>query len=101
MNMVLKISCDPEGREGNMRKNLLGLLTFCFAFFLVIVSALAQTGGYTIQTPGQLPTYVTTSYRGGATIQTPGQLPTYVTPNYRGGYTVQTPGQLPTYINPQ
>ena len=40
-------------------------------------------------------------YNRGYTIQTPGQLPTYITPNFRGGYTVQRPGQLPTYINRQ
>ncbi len=57
--------------------------------------------GYTIQTPGQLPTYVNPSFGGGYTVQTPGQLPTYLTPNFGGGYTVQRPGQLPTYINPQ
>ena len=37
----------------------------------------------------------------GYTIQTPGQMPSYVTPNYGGGYTIQTPGQMPTYINPR
>jgi hypothetical protein len=36
-----------------------------------------------------------------STIQTPGQLPTYVNASFGGGYTVQRPGQLPTYINPQ
>jgi hypothetical protein len=56
--------------------------------------------GYTIQTPGQLPTYVNPNFGGGYTIQTPGQLPSYVNPNFGGGYTVQTPGQLPTYISP-
>jgi hypothetical protein len=39
--------------------------------------------------------------QGGYTIQTPGQMPTYVTPNYGGGYTIQTPGQMPTYVNPR
>jgi len=57
--------------------------------------------GYTIQTPGQLPTYVNPSFGGGYTVQTLGQLPTYITPNFRGGYTAQRPGQLPTYINRQ
>jgi hypothetical protein len=37
----------------------------------------------------------------GYTAQTPGQLPTYVTPNPGGGYTFQTPGQLPTYATPE
>jgi hypothetical protein len=45
--------------------------------------------GYTVQTPGQLPTYVTPNPGGGYTFQTPGQLPTYATPNINGGYTVQ------------
>jgi hypothetical protein len=41
-----------------------------------------------------------TQDRGGYTVQTPGELPTYVTPNIGGGYTFQTPGQLPTYATP-
>lgn len=36
----------------------------------------------------------------GYTIQRPGELPTYATPNYGGGYTIQTPGHLPTHVNP-
>jgi hypothetical protein len=36
----------------------------------------------------------------GYTITTPGRLPTYVNPNPGGGYTVMTPGQLPTYVTP-
>jgi hypothetical protein len=47
--------------------------------------------GYTVQTPGQLPTYVTPTPGGGYTFQTPGQLPTYVTPNIDGGYTLRNP----------
>jgi hypothetical protein len=58
-------------------------------------------GGYTVQTPGELPTYVTPNIGGGYTFQTPGQLPTYATPNIGGGYTVQQPGGPPTYIHPQ
>jgi hypothetical protein len=53
--------------------------------------------GYTVQTPGQLPTYVTPRPGGEYTFQTPGQLPTYTTPNINGGYTLQQPGQPPTY----
>src|ERR1700722_17899928 len=34
----------------------------------------------------------------GRTIQTPGQLPTYVNPAPGGGSTIQTPGQLPTNV---
>jgi hypothetical protein len=59
-------------------------LTIIGALFLSLIcttGAFAQYSGYTIQTPGQLPTYANP------------------TPN--GGYTVQTPGQLPTYINPR
>jgi len=55
---------------------------------------------YTIQTPGQPPTFVNPTGNGGYTVQTPGQLPTFVNPTGNGGYTVQTPGQLPTFINP-
>jgi hypothetical protein len=38
---------------------------------------------------------------GGYTFQTPGQLPTYATPNVNGGYTLQQPGRPPTYMHPQ
>jgi len=38
--------------------------------------------------------------RRGYTVQTPGQLPTYVNPNLGGGYTIQTPGALPTRAHP-
>jgi hypothetical protein len=41
----------------------------------------APDRGYTVQTPGQLPTYVTPTPGGGYTFQGPGQLPTYATPN--------------------
>ena len=64
-----------------MRKIFFGFLIFGFAMYLLVSPSVAQNRGYTIQTPGQLPTYIT--------------------PNYGGGYTVQTPGQLPTYINPR
>jgi hypothetical protein len=37
---------------------------------------------------------------GGYVVQTPGQMPTYVNPNGAGGYVVQTPGQTPTYVQP-
>lgn len=69
-------------------------------FVLVLpMSAMAQQG-YTIQTPGQYPTYVNPNGVGGYTVQTPGQMPSYVNPNGAGGYTVQTPGQFPTYVQP-
>ena len=45
--------------------------------------------GYTVQTPGQSPTYVTPTPGGGYTFQTPGQLPTYAAPNTGGGYILQ------------
>jgi hypothetical protein len=57
--------------------------------------------GYTIQTPGQLPSSVIPVGNGGYSIQPPGRLPTSVTPYGNGGYLVQPPGQLPTYINPR
>ena len=56
--------------------------------------------GYTVQTPGQLPTYVTPTPGGGYTFQTPGQPPTNATPNINGGYTLQQPGRLPSYMRP-
>ena len=33
-------------------------------------------------------------------IQTPGQTPSYVTPTFGGGYSIQTPGQMPSYDTP-
>lgn len=82
-----------------MHKLVAGILTLVL-FGLSSGLSWAQTDGYTIQRPGQLPTYVNPNYGGGYTIQTPGQLPSYATPNYGGGYTTQTPGQLPTYTTP-
>lgn len=67
---------------------------------LSLSTTVASAQGYTIQTPGEMPTYVTPNYGGGATIQTPGRMPTYVTPNYGGGYTIQTPGEMPSYVYP-
>ena len=49
--------------------------------------------GYTVQTPGQSPTYVTPTPGGGYTFQTPGQLPTYATPNTDGRYNLQQSGR--------
>ena len=57
--------------------------------------------GYTVQTPGQSPTYVTPTPGGGYTFQTPGQLPTYATPNTGGAYILQQSGRSPTYMRPQ
>jgi hypothetical protein len=54
--------------------------------------------GYTVQGPGQPPTYVIPDSDGGYTFQTPGQLPTYATPNANGGYTLQQPGRTPKYM---
>jgi len=63
--------------------------------------AVAQyNGGYTINTPGQMPTFVNPSGNGGYIVNTPGQMPSIVNPNYTGGYTVVTPRQMPTFINP-
>ena len=79
-------------------------LTIIRAVFFSLISitgASAQMGGYTIQTPGQMPTYANPTPNGGYTMQTPGQMPAYVNPTPNGGYTVQTPGQMPTYINPR
>ena len=64
-----------------MAKVMLILVSVLF----VTPDAFAQS--YTIQRPGQLPTYVRPNSIGGATVDTPGQLPTYITPNYGGGYT--------------
>jgi hypothetical protein len=73
------------------------LASICFAYDQ---TAHAQMGGYSINTPGQLPTQVVPNGMGGYSINRPGQLPTQVVPNGMGGYSVNTPGQLPTQINP-
>ena len=57
--------------------------------------------GYTVQTPGQSPIYVTPTPGGGYTFQTPGQPPTYATPNTAGGYILRQSGRPPTYIGQQ
>jgi hypothetical protein len=57
-------------------------------------------GGYTIQRPGQLPTFVNPTFGGGYVYQTPGQVPTFANPTYGGGYVIQTPGRVPTFVNP-
>jgi hypothetical protein len=58
--------------------------------------------GYTVQTPGHPPTYVTPTPGGGYTFQTPGQLPTYATPNIGDGWHIlQQPGRAPTYMRLQ
>jgi hypothetical protein len=78
-------------------KRTTGLIAFtaCMAFAM---SAHAQS--YTIQKPGELPTYVRPSPGGGSTITRPGQLPIYVRPSPGGGATINTPGKLPTYVRP-
>jgi hypothetical protein len=68
------------------------VLIIAAVFALVAAAASAQQlrifgtrdRGYTVQTPGQLPTYVTPNPGGGYTFQTPGQLPMYATPNING-----------------
>jgi hypothetical protein len=52
------------------------LMLFAAASFIA-ASASAQAGGYTVQTPGQLPTYVSPNVGGGYTVQTPGALRSY------------------------
>jgi hypothetical protein len=51
--------------------------------------------GYTVQTPGHPPTYVTPTPGGGYTFQTPGQLPTYAAPNDDEWHTPQQPDRAP------
>jgi hypothetical protein len=94
----------PQQKEAIMK-----VLIITAVFALVAGAASAQQlrifgtldRGYTVQTPGQLPTYVTPNPGGGYTFQTPGQLPTYATPNVSGGYTLQQRGRPPTYMHPQ
>ena len=57
-------------------------------------------GGYSIHTPGQLPTNVRPNASGGATVFRPGQLPTQIQRNIGGGFSVHRPGELPTRIQP-
>jgi hypothetical protein len=72
-----------------------------FTFYLISVGmAAAQTGGYTIQTPGRPPTNVNPLGNDRYIIQTPGQPPTNVSPLGNDRYIVQTPGQPATVINP-
>jgi hypothetical protein len=91
------------------KEEIMKLLIIAAVIALVAGTASAQQlrifgtldRGYTVQEPGQLPTYVTPNPGGGYTFQTPGQLPTYATPNINGGYTLQQPGRPPTYMHPQ
>ena len=57
------------------------------------VGAMAQSGSYVIQRPGQVPTNVNRTPGGGYIMQTPGQPPTNVTLMPGGGYRTQTPGR--------
>ena len=82
------------GYQSAMKKMMIQLVV------LLAWTGVALADGYTIQTPGQMPSYVTPNYGGGYTIQTPGQMPSYVSPNYGGGATIQTPGQMPSYVTP-
>ena len=61
---------------------------------------LNQESGYTIITPGELPTFVNPNYNGGYTAMTPGEPPTFINRSFNGGCTLITPGQPPTFINP-
>jgi len=83
-------------RSGIGMKNAMGF--FAVLALLIPGSVLAQ--GYTIQSPGGPPTYVTPQFGGGYVIQAPGQAPSYLTPSFGGGYVHQAPGQPPTYIQP-
>ena len=65
-----------------------------------VSGAVAQNGGYVIQSPGQSPRNVNPTPGGGYVIQTPGQVPTNVNPTPGGGYVIQTPGQPPTNVTP-
>ena len=47
--------------------------------------ALAQTGGYIVQTPGRPPTFVNPVPGGGYVAQTPGQMPSNLNPMAGGG----------------
>jgi hypothetical protein len=59
-----------------------------------------QERGYTIQRPGENPTFVNPTGNGGYIVQTPGETPTFINPLGNGRYIVQQPGQAPTFINP-
>lgn len=61
----------------------------------------SQSRGFSITTPGELPTRVTPNGAvGGYTVTTPGRPMSFISPNGLGGYTVMTPGRPPTFIRP-
>jgi hypothetical protein len=82
-----------------MRELLMGRLFAALGLAVAFASA-ASAQGYTINTPGQPPTFVNPSGNGGYVVSTPGRQPTFVNPTGNGGYVAQTPGQNPTFINP-
>lgn len=60
-----------------------------------------QRQGYSVHTPGQLPSQVYPSPGGGYSVHTPGRLPSQIYPAPGGGYSIHTPGQLPTQVYPR
>jgi hypothetical protein len=100
MSVLKKSSVtDWVGLETTMRR----VLTVVGAIPFVLVtcaSAMAQGGGYTIQTPGQPRTFVSPLPNGGYTAQTPGQPTTFYNPSGHGGGTIFTPGQPRTFVSP-
>jgi hypothetical protein len=52
-----------------------------FAGLLIATPALAQMGGYRIETPGELSTQVRPDGNGGWYVQTPGELSTHIVPD--------------------
>ncbi len=56
------------------------------------------TAGATINTPGQLPTRIRSTYGGGYTIERPGELPITIRPSYESSTT--TAAQAAAYLYP-
>lgn len=83
-----------------MRK-LFAIAWGLFGSWISISGALAQTGPYMAQPPGQPPTYLTPRPGGGYIVNTPGRPPTYIDQRLGGGYIVERPGQVPTLVNPR
>jgi hypothetical protein len=71
-----------------------------FAFVAILVGTVAASAqGYTINTPGQMPTFVNPNGNGGYIVNQPGQMPKFINATGNGNYVVNTPGQMPTFIN--
>ena len=67
-------------------------------FFSAGRPVLNQGGGYTIEPPGELPTYLRPDWGGGHKIQPPGELPTFVRPDWTTGTSGEAPLPIPVVV---